>query len=191
MPSCRASACSYCKRLIVDPVNALERDSSVKPDTGNPSVRFDEGGGGRETCPSATLPVNLLLRISRAVAARLCRPLQFEFRERGAQNELMVIPGRVRNGVVVLEGGPALPEGMAVTVSCNIAPAAETAKQKRRVDLPLVPSKSPGTLNLTAEHIAELLEEDESPFLIDTLMSAAPSFRSFSRTCSKDVDSSG
>ena len=59
MPSCRASACSYCKRLIVDPVNALERDSSVKPDTGNPSVRFDEGGGGRETCPSATLPVKI------------------------------------------------------------------------------------------------------------------------------------
>ena len=66
MPSCRASACSYCKRLIVDPVNALERDSSVKPDTGNPSVRFDEGGGGRETCPSATLPVEIF-------AAHICR----------------------------------------------------------------------------------------------------------------------
>ena len=76
----------------------------------------------------------------------------------------MVIPGRVRNGVVVLEGGPDLPEGMAVTVSCNIAPAAETAKQKRRVDLPLVPSRSPATLNLTAGRIAELLEEDDLPF---------------------------
>jgi hypothetical protein len=31
------------------------RDDAVKPDTGNPSVRFEEGGGGRLACPSATL----------------------------------------------------------------------------------------------------------------------------------------
>jgi hypothetical protein len=40
------------------PVHALERDRSVKPDTGKPSVRFEEGGGGRHACPSATLPTH-------------------------------------------------------------------------------------------------------------------------------------
>jgi hypothetical protein len=87
--------------------------------------------------------------------------VRLEFPERRDENDFMVIPGRVHNGVVVLEDGPPLPEGMAVTVLCNIAPAAETAKQKRRVELPLVPSKRPGTLHLTAERIAELLEEDD------------------------------
>ena len=84
----------------------------------------------------------------------------------------MVIPGRVRNGVVVLEGGPALPEGIAVTVSCDLAPEVETAQRKRRVDVPLVPSRNPGTLHLTAKRVAEFLEEDDlsstqraSPFL--------------------------
>lgn len=73
----------------------------------------------------------------------------------------MVISGRVHNGVVVLEGGLTLPEGMQVTVSCPVVPSAELNRHKRRVNLPLVSSGRPGTLDLTAERVAELLDEDD------------------------------
>jgi hypothetical protein len=73
----------------------------------------------------------------------------------------MEIPGRVKNGVVVLEGGPVLPEGTPVIVLARASPVIHVAKKKRRVVLPLVPSKRPGTLRLTAERIAEILEEEE------------------------------
>lgn len=77
-----------------------------------------------------------------------------------AQNDDMVIPGRVKNGVVVLEGGPSLPEGTVVSVSCDLlAPARQPGGT--RVKFPLVPSKRPGTLHLTAERIAEFLEEED------------------------------
>jgi hypothetical protein len=75
----------------------------------------------------------------------------------------MVISGRVHNGVVVLEGGLTLPEGMQVTVSCPAASNTEPNRQKRRVNLPLVSSSRPGTLDLTAERVAELLDEDDVP----------------------------
>jgi hypothetical protein len=75
----------------------------------------------------------------------------------------MVIRGRVHQGVVVLEGGPTLPEGMEVTVSYNIAQVSKPVVQKR-VEFPLVRSKHPGTLRLTAERVAEFLDaEDVSP----------------------------
>lgn len=73
----------------------------------------------------------------------------------------MEIPGRVRNGVVILEGGPVLPEGMTVTVYYSSAQPAAPAGQKRRVELPLVRSEHPGSLTLTAERVAELLEESD------------------------------
>jgi len=73
----------------------------------------------------------------------------------------MVIRGRVRNGVVVLQGGPALPDGLEVTVSCPDLPGTRPRRRKRRVELPLVRSDHPGTLHLTAERIAEILEEDD------------------------------
>jgi hypothetical protein len=75
----------------------------------------------------------------------------------------MVIQGRVHNGVIILEGGLTLPEGMQVTISCPAAPIADRASPKRRVQLPLVPSRRPGTLNLTAERVAEILDEDDFP----------------------------
>ncbi len=81
----------------------------------------------------------------------------------GEENTYMVISGRVHNGVVVLEGGLTLPEGMQVTVSYSAAPSAESVQQKRRVRLPLVSSSHPGTLDLTGERIAELLDEDDVP----------------------------
>jgi hypothetical protein len=76
----------------------------------------------------------------------------------------MKIHGRVHNGVVVLEGGPALPEGTKVTVYCTIASVSRKSPKKKRVEFPLVHSKHPGTLHLTGERIAEILdEEDASP----------------------------
>jgi hypothetical protein len=77
------------------------------------------------------------------------------------ENSGMVIHGRVHNGVVVLEGGLTLPEGTQVTISCPAAPSREPSGRKRRVSLPLVPSHRPGTLQLTAERVAELLDDDD------------------------------
>ena len=75
----------------------------------------------------------------------------------------MVVRGHVRNGVVVLDGGPELPEGAAVTVSCT-EPAAPSPTTKRRVDFPLVRSARPGSVDLTGERITEILDgEDAAP----------------------------
>jgi hypothetical protein len=72
----------------------------------------------------------------------------------------MQIQGRVHHGVVVLDGNFTLPEGMAVTVSCP--PSATTdGVSKRRIELPLVRSDEPGSLLLTAERVAELLDDDD------------------------------
>jgi hypothetical protein len=71
----------------------------------------------------------------------------------------MKIPGHMANGVVVLDGGVTLPEGTIVTVSCAVGP--KPPGKKRRVVLPLVKSKRPGSLPLTNERIAELLEQED------------------------------
>jgi hypothetical protein len=76
----------------------------------------------------------------------------------------MEIHGRVQNGVIVLEDGPPLPEGAAVTVSCDMPPVLKKPSVQKQVEFPLVHSKHPGTLNLTGQRIAEILdEEDASP----------------------------
>lgn len=72
----------------------------------------------------------------------------------------MVVRGKVKNGVVVLESGPKLPDGTLVLVSFEIPPDAIGTKAKR-VRFPLVRSKRPGPLSLTAERVAELLEEED------------------------------
>jgi len=69
--------------------------------------------------------------------------------------------GRVHDGVVVLEGGPVLPEGIAVTVSCDVPPISTPPIERKRVEFPLVRSKHPGSLHLTAERIADILEEED------------------------------
>lgn len=71
------------------------------------------------------------------------------------------ISGRVKNGVVVLEKGARLPEGAAVTVVPGKAPVIRVAKRQRPVVFPLVRSKHPGTLHLTNERIAEILEQED------------------------------
>jgi hypothetical protein len=73
----------------------------------------------------------------------------------------MEIRGRVCNGVVVLEGELPLPEGTLVTVSYPAPQPPESPGTRRRVQFPLVPSDSPGSRRLTAERVAELLEDDD------------------------------
>jgi hypothetical protein len=73
----------------------------------------------------------------------------------------MEIRGRVENGVVVLEGESTLPEGMEVSVVPRVSPVIRLAKHQRRVVLPLVPSEKPGSIDLTADRIAEILEEQD------------------------------
>ena len=76
----------------------------------------------------------------------------------------MDVPGRVQNGVVVLEGAPALPEGAKVTVSYHGPIEAVSQTGKQRIEVPLVRTGEPGTVHLTGQRIAEILdEEDVSP----------------------------
>jgi hypothetical protein len=73
----------------------------------------------------------------------------------------MEILGRVHNGVVVLEEEAQLPEGTVVMVLYPAPQPAESTGQRERVRLPLVRSDRPGSLPLTAERVAELLEDDD------------------------------
>jgi len=74
----------------------------------------------------------------------------------------MKLRGRVHNGFVVLEGGATLPEGTRVTVACDTAPASKSRPKRKRVQFPLVRSKHPGTLRLTNERIAAILDEEDA-----------------------------
>ena len=76
----------------------------------------------------------------------------------------MQVHGRVQNGVVVLQGGVGLPEGTAVTVWCPGPSVASPPHEKKRIQVPLVRSAKPGSVHLTGERIAAVLdEEDASP----------------------------
>jgi hypothetical protein len=77
-------------------------------------------------------------------------------------NDRMVIPGRVHNGVVVVNGGLLLPEGTEVSVSYPVSPGGHPSRSRERVQLPLIRSARPGSRQITAERVAELLEEDVS-----------------------------
>ncbi|HVA51266.1 MAG TPA: hypothetical protein VNH11_33300 [Pirellulales bacterium] len=77
------------------------------------------------------------------------------------ENEGMEIPGRVQNGVVVLEGAPTLPEGAHVTVCFHESIASRPETKKQRIEVPLVRTGQPGTVKLTAQRIAEILDEDD------------------------------
>ncbi len=78
----------------------------------------------------------------------------------------MNIPGRVHNGVhngvVVLDGSVSLPEGAAVNVGSRTSPLIRVAKNQKRVEFPLVPSSKPGSVHLTNEMIAEILDEENA-----------------------------
>ena len=73
----------------------------------------------------------------------------------------MELHGLVQNGVIVLADGRSLPEGTAVTVSCNLEPGSPPATEKKRVQIPLVRTGKPGSMNLTNERIAEIFDEED------------------------------
>jgi hypothetical protein len=73
----------------------------------------------------------------------------------------MEIRGRVHNGVVILDGEMSLPDGTIVTVSYPESSPTIPSESGHRVQFPLVRSNRPGSLDLTAERIAELWEEDD------------------------------
>jgi hypothetical protein len=72
----------------------------------------------------------------------------------------MELLGRFQNGVVILEGSPALPEGAVVGVTYPLRPAV-TSPARKRVEFPLVHSELPGSLHLTNERIQEILDEED------------------------------
>jgi hypothetical protein len=74
----------------------------------------------------------------------------------------MIIQGKVKNGVVVIEDGTALPEGAAVGV-CYPAPVTSAAVDRRqRVEVPLVRTARPGSVRLTGERIAQILDDEDA-----------------------------
>jgi hypothetical protein len=73
----------------------------------------------------------------------------------------MTIPGRIENGVVVLEGAATLPEGTPVSVVSRASPVIRVSKHHHPVEFPLIPSSKPGSLHLTGEMIAEILDGED------------------------------
>lgn len=74
----------------------------------------------------------------------------------------MVIQGHVQNGVVILEQGSNLPEGATVTVWYPGATGPKQSLGERRIEVPLVPSNEPGSVRLTNERIAQILDEEDA-----------------------------
>jgi hypothetical protein len=75
----------------------------------------------------------------------------------------MKFTGHVQNGVVVLEGEISLPEGAAVTVvySGRVAKPARGIEHLR-VQFPLIRSAQPGSIDLTNDRIAEILDDEDA-----------------------------
>jgi hypothetical protein len=73
----------------------------------------------------------------------------------------MELQGIVQNGVVVLTAGVTLPEGTPVTVTCEVKPVPQPAAGKKRVQLPLVRTGKPGSMNLNNERIAEIFDDED------------------------------
>lgn len=68
----------------------------------------------------------------------------------------------VEEEAILLKNGQTLPEGTRVTVSGLQTLGGNDDNAKHRITLPLVGSLHPGTLQMTAERVAELLDEQDS-----------------------------
>jgi predicted phosphodiesterase len=73
----------------------------------------------------------------------------------------MEMLGRVDRGVIVLQGGTHLPEGAMVRIVFEPGEASGSARPRRRVAFPLVESDQPGSMKLSGDRIAEILDEDD------------------------------
>ncbi len=74
----------------------------------------------------------------------------------------MVIRGRIKDGVVVLDTNAAVPEGAEVTVTLAVKPNVRLAENQRRIQFPLVPSSAPGSVRLTNAMIGEILDAEDA-----------------------------
>ena len=72
----------------------------------------------------------------------------------------MELNGYVQNGVIVLSGGATLPEGTPVIVMCGVA-APAVQPERKRVQVPLVRTGRPGSMNLNNDRIAEIFNEED------------------------------
>ena len=72
----------------------------------------------------------------------------------------MNIRGRIKNGVVELEGSPSIPEGTEVVVVVNDLPT-KAGDAAMPLPFPVVSSEQPGSVKLTGDLIAEMLEDDD------------------------------
>ena len=68
--------------------------------------------------------------------------------------------GRVKNGVVVVNGSVKLPEGALVTVTLS-SPLMYASNNQRVVEFPLIQSSSPGSVHLNNEMINEIFDEED------------------------------
>jgi hypothetical protein len=80
----------------------------------------------------------------------------------GVDNKHMDVPGRVENGVVVLDAGMKLPEGAQVLVSLRTKPNVRVAPTPRSVQLPIFDYDGPPDIQLTNDQIAEILTREDA-----------------------------
>jgi hypothetical protein len=110
------------------------------------------------------MPKGVDEKASRCCTLGACLDAELASPADAGENGGMDVPGRVQNGVVVLEGVPVLPEGAKVTVSYHGPIDAGSQPDKQRIEVPLVRTGEPGTVHLTGQRVAEILdEEDASP----------------------------
>jgi hypothetical protein len=84
----------------------------------------------------------------------------------------MTFTGHSQDGVIVLDGGVTLPDGTPVAVVPSRSPRVEIlpsgcrilrfSTPGHRMQLPLVASANPGSVQLTPEQMDELLNDDVS-----------------------------
>ena len=72
------------------------------------------------------------------------------------------LPGRVENGVIVLDEPATLPEGARVCVSYHTTPRIYVAAVHKPVVLPIFDYDGPADIDLTNERIAEILDRDDA-----------------------------
>jgi hypothetical protein len=89
-------------------------------------------------------------------------PVVLDPDEAAADNESMNIPGRVENGVVVLEASARLPEGARVMVSYAAEARVRTAAVQRPVVLPIFSYDGPPDIELTNDRIADALDIEDA-----------------------------
>ncbi len=63
---------------------------------------------------------------------------------------------------MILQGRVSLPEGADVAVRYPASHSAKPVVAKRRIELPLIHCDQPGTVHLTGERIAEILDAEDA-----------------------------